>query len=75
MLVLRNVKGMKLTIVKDVHKHAVAVPKNVEEWLAKYTISILIFYELRLAYRAINMDRSTKFILLNPYNLDLTHRV
>ena len=73
--VLKNVKDTMLTIVRDAHKRAADVLRNAEGCLTKYTTSILICYELRLACHTINMDRSTKFILLNPYNRDLTHRV
>jgi hypothetical protein len=30
MHVLRNVKGIMLTIARDVHKHAATAPRNVE---------------------------------------------
>ena len=68
-LALQNVKDTTLNIVKNVHKHAAAALKNAEGWLAKYLNSFLFSVDTRLAYFAINMDRSTKFILLKPYNL------
>jgi len=42
MHVLRNVKGTMLTTARDAHKHAAAVPKNVEGWLGNRTTLIFL---------------------------------
>jgi hypothetical protein len=68
--VLRNVKGTMLTTASNVHKHAADALRNAEGWLAKYISTQIICYDPRLACSKNNIDRSTKPILLKPYNLD-----
>ena len=57
-LVQENAKDIMLTTARDAHKHAAAVPKNVEGWLIDES-SHLLFYCLMFvpedwAFRTIN---------------------